>query len=50
MGMGFGPVGSLPGLYREGAGCGVEEGKKMAFSGLTAGVVFLLGAGLCSLR
>jgi hypothetical protein len=30
MGTGCGPIGSLQAGYREGAGCGVEEGKKMA--------------------
>jgi hypothetical protein len=55
MDTGCGPIGSLQEGYGEGGGCGVREKerereKSPSFQGSPEGVVFLLGAGLCSLR
>jgi hypothetical protein len=54
MGTGCGPIGSLQSGYREGADYGVWGGggkeEISHFQGSPEGVVFLLGACLCSLR
>jgi hypothetical protein len=47
MGMGFIPTGSLQAIYRERSG---RREENVPFQGSLERVVFLLGAGLCSLR